>query len=162
MSRRKKTIAMLTKALHRAPTEEQIKSGMRLVRDLRALRRKGRTSLTPTKVIRKLGTVPTPAEVNAELELEVKSTPVFSSLGRWWLNKTWAQMSSTERTSALKLGWNERDFEDREECDEDDNQRLLEAANKVFDEPWDTLGKMKQKAAIDLGLDEAAWNEHRS
>ena len=102
-------------------------------------------------MIRKVGRVPTPAEVNLEIELEVKSWPVFCEFyGPWALNKTWANMSSKERTSALTLGWNQCDFEDGEDYDED--QRRMEVASKVFEEPWDTLGAMKQKAAIDLGL----------
>lgn len=159
---KKKTMAMLTNALHRAPTEEEITSGLALVRKLRALRRERATSLTPTKMIRKVGRVPTPAEVDVEAELEVKSWPVFNSMYSgpdWFQNKTWAQMSSTERTSALTLGWNERDFEDREDCDEDEDHRLREAALKVFDEPWDKLGKTKQKAAIDLGLKAADFGQ---
>ena len=102
-------------------------------------------------MIKKVGRVPTPAEVDVEAELQFKSFPVFSELlGPWALNKSWGQMSSTERTSALTLGWNQCDFEDGEDYDED--QRRMEVANMVFQEPWDKLGTMKQKAATDLGL----------
>ena len=151
---RKETIQSLTKALDRVPTEAEIAAARAMRRRLRRLGRRGPFGLTVTKMIKKAGRVLTDAEVDIEVETESKNAPVFCSLyGPWTLNKNWAQMNSSERSSALTLGWHRRDFEDDDNCEYDEDVRKTEVANKVFEESWDRLGKTKQRAAMDLGLD---------
>ena len=61
-------------------------------------------------------------------------------------------MSSTERTSAVTMGWNQALFEDDEDENYDEQVRQMELACAVFKESWDNLSEAKQKAATNLGL----------